>query len=317
MSNMQNELRAKAKELLESGQVTLVIGYEAASVPFRSTPLFAGTAEDAEKLIWNPTCVNNLTAYLPQAAKKGKVAVIVKPCDAKSVIELAKEHQIERESVIVIVASCQGVLGQDALKSINLKEVRSIDWKGEGIAVSTGSGEKSVEREKAFQGKCLTCDIVEPTTADVKIGTFGPRQPLGGRFASVEEYEKLSFDERREFWAAQFEHCIRCYACRQVCPGCYCKECFVDKNGQLWASKATDTTSNWFFHVTRVMHLAGRCTGCGECERACPMNIPLSLMSKRMAMDVAEMFDCKPGSDPEAAPALGVYTMNDPDPCPE
>ncbi|MCX6376452.1 MAG: hypothetical protein NTU88_10550, partial [Armatimonadetes bacterium] len=87
-------MRQKAKELLESGQAKVVIGYEAGSAPFKCTPLFAETPEDAERLIWNPTCVNNLAVYLPSAVKaalrqaQGRAAVVVKPCDAKSVVEL-------------------------------------------------------------------------------------------------------------------------------------------------------------------------------------------------------------------------------------
>jgi formate dehydrogenase (coenzyme F420) beta subunit len=312
---MQNEIRSKAKELLQGGEVKTVIGYGAGSVPFKSTPLFAETPEDAELLVWNPTCVNNLAVYLPQV--KGKVAVIVKPCDVKNVVELIKENQIKREDVTVIVVSCPGTLDMNALKGFDLKDIKSVDWRGKDLVVTTSNGETVIPHAEAFLKKCLSCDIVEPVLADIKIGEFGERGDVADKLASVEEYEKLSPSERRAFWAKQFERCIRCYACRQACPGCYCKECFVDKPAQIWVSKQTDAVSNWGFHVGRMMHIAGRCTGCGECERACPMNIPLSLMSKRMALDVQEMFGGEAGTDSETAPILGCFTMNDPDPCPE
>lgn len=314
---MQNEIRSKAKELLQSGEVKVVIGYETGSVPFKSTPLFAETPEEAERLVWNPTCVNNLALYLPQVASKGKVAVVVKPCDAKNVVELIKEHQVKREDVIVLVASCTGVLNIDALEGIDLRKITSISWRAKDVVVTTDSGEIVIPRDKALLSKCLSCDIIEPVMSDIKIGKPVDRSDAQNKFASIEEYEKMSPTERRAFWAKQFERCIRCYACRQACPGCYCKECFVDKPAQTWVSKQTDSTSNWFFHMGRMIHIAGRCTGCGECERACPMNIPLSLMSKRMALDVKEMFGTAAGTDSESAPIMGCFTTHDPDPCPE
>lgn len=315
---MEKLLRDKAKEILESGQASLVIGFEAGSTPAKCTPLFARTPEDADRLIWNPTCVNNLAVYLPQMVKQGKVAVVVKPCDAKSVVELIREHQIRRDDVITIVVGCPGVLNPDALADIDPRDVRSIEWTGDGIKVVTGSGEVNVPREKAFAAKCLACDLGDPAIVDVKIGEQPARQPVVGEYISVEEYERMSPAERRQFWAKQFERCIRCYACRQACPGCYCAECFVDKPGQMWISKSTDVTTNWFFHMTRAMHLAGRCIGCGECERACPMGIQLTLLNKKLEKETEEMFGTPAGEDPEALPVLGSFDLTkDPDPCPE
>jgi coenzyme F420-reducing hydrogenase beta subunit len=314
---MEKELRQKAKELLESGQVKFVIGFEAGTVPFKSSPLFAENAEEADRLVWNPTCVNNLSVYLPDAAKKGKVAVVLKPCDAKNVVELFRENQISKDSVVTIVVSLPGIMKMEALDGIDLKTIQSIDWDKDGIVVKTTAGDVKIPAEKAFANKCQICEIGEPALADIKIGDFGPRIARVSAMASVEAYEKMSPTERRDFWTAQFSKCIRCYACRQACPGCYCKECFVDKNGQVWASKATDPTANWFFHMTRMMHQAGRCTGCGECARACPVGIPLALMSLKMTDLVKNMFEFTPGAEGEEAPMLGHYEAKDPDPCPE
>ena len=311
-------MKDKAKELLASGDVKAVIGYKAGSVPFKCAPCFAETAEDAERLVWNPTCVNNLSVYLPSAVKQGKVAVVVKPCDAKSVVELLKEHQIERENVVVICVPCPGVLNADALAGVDLRDVRSIEWRDGGLAVITSSGETMIPAEKAFAEKCLSCELGNPEIADVNLGDQPARRQIKGAKMSLEGYQKLTPAERRAFWAKEFAKCIRCYACRQACPGCYCAECFVDKPGQMWVMRSTDANTNWFFHTTRAMHLAGRCIGCNECERACPMGIPLSLLNMKLDEDVEEMFDYEAGKDEEALPALGSYDVaKDPDPCPE
>lgn len=314
---MENELRKRAKELIENGEVTAVIGYEAGSTASRSTPSFAETPEETERLVWNPTCVNNLAVYLPQAVSGGKVAVVVKPCDAKSVVELIRENQIKRDDALVISVPCPGVLNPDAIAEINPADIKLIEWAGDGLAVTTDKGSVTIPREKAFLPKCLSCKSVEASLADIKIGEPPTREPLNGPYASLEQLEQMSPAQRRAFWAKQFEKCIRCYACRQVCPSCYCKECFVDKNGQTWASKSTETSANWFYHMGRAMHTAGRCIGCGECDRACPVNIPISQMYKMLHRDAVEMFGSMPGSDPNAPPILGCFDTNDPDPCPE
>lgn len=315
---MEEQLRQKAKELLESGEVKVVIGYGQGSAPFKSTPIFIEKPEDAHKLIWNPTCVNNLTVYLRDACRQGKAAIVVKPCDARSIIELIRENQIERDDVVILAMSCPGVLNLDALAEIDLADVKSVEWHQNGIAIKTNAGETIIPSEKAFASKCLSCELAESPIADEKFGEPIERHPIRSKYADIEELEKMLPEERRAYWARQFARCIRCYACRSVCPGCYCKECFTDKPCQLWVLRSTDVESNWFFHFSRAMHTAGRCIACGECERVCPMGIPLMRLNQKMRKEVREMFGEEAGTNPEAPPTLGTFDLKkDPDPCSE
>ena len=133
-------------------------------------------------------------------------------------------------------------------------------------------------------------------------------------FAVVAEMERRSPAERQAFWRAQLDRCIRCYACREVCPACYCRTCFVDKAAPRWLSKASTVDDNWMFHAVRAFHLAGRCVGCGECERVCPMDIPISRLNRMLDREVRERFGYVAGLDPESVPPLGTFRPEDPDP---
>ena len=79
----------------------------------------------------------------------------------------------------------------------------------------------------------------------------------------------------------------------------------MDKAAPRWLSKASTADENWMFHAVRAFHLAGRCVGCGECERACPMDIPISRLNRMLDREVRERFGYVAGLDPEVRPAAG------------
>ena len=57
---IDGKIQKMAASLLDEEKVELIIGYAYGSLPLRTTPHFAGTAEEAQKLVWNPLCENNL-----------------------------------------------------------------------------------------------------------------------------------------------------------------------------------------------------------------------------------------------------------------
>jgi len=62
--------------------------------------------------------------------------------------------------------------------------------------------------------------------------------------------------------------------------------------------------------------MAGRCVECGECERVCPVNIPLMLVNRKLIKDVNEFFGpYEAGMEyvEGRKPPLSVYRENDPD----
>ncbi len=309
-NELELKIREEAKKLLESGEVTMVIGWTSGSAPFKTTPVFVKQAEDVERLVWNPACTNNLAVYLPQVAQREKVGIVAKPCDSRSIVSLIQEKQVPRENVKIIGMACQGITDDAALRKagVRLNDVQGLDWEGDGIVVSTPSGNTKFAMVEVSKEACKTCKHHMPVLSDVTIGSVSEMAS-----ASIEPLDGTP-EERRAYWAKQFEKCIRCYACRQVCPACYCAQCFVDRNDVKWTAKKAVTSEAWMFHMGRAMHLAGRCIGCGECERACPMEIPIMQLNREVQRHVDELFDYEPGMDPEMAPALGSWETEDPDP---
>ena len=90
--------------------------------------------------------------------------------------------------------------------------------------------------------------------------------------------------QRWSFWEEELSRCVRCHACREVCPLCFCERCVADKTQPQWIESSPHGRGNLAWHLTRAMHLAGRCVGCGECTRACPAGIPLGLLNRRSPM---------------------------------
>lgn len=273
---MVEEIQTKARELLTAGTVECVIGYERATDGVTARPLFAYTPEETDRFILDKTCVHNLARYLLD--RKGKpTAVVVKPCDSRTINLLVQENQIERDKVFAIGVTCPGVV-----------EAR---W-----------GEATDE----LQPRCGSCPLEVPVVYDHLVTVPGERQPRTG-FPEVERLEAMSPQERREFWQQQFQRCIRCYACRQVCPGCYCPICFVDQLDPMWVGIRIAPAENQVWHLIRAFHLAGRCIECGECQRVCPVDIPLMLLNQKLTAEVEGMFDFRPGLDAETLPPFATF----------
>ena len=161
---------------------------------------------------------------------------------------------------------------------------------------------------------CEECQHKNPLTYDVLIGEPVPEQIDEKRFAEVEAFEKLSPDEKYEYWAKQYDKCIHCYACRNACPACNCVECYADQYRTGWQGKASDRIQNQVYGLTRAFHVGDRCIECGECERVCPMGLPIMRQTRKMLKDINDLFgDYECGMPDDAMPVLGGYTLADPD----
>jgi len=274
---MIQQIRDKARELLTSKAVECVIGYERATDGVNARPFFAYEPEEASRLIFDQTCAHNLVKYLLDKRGK-KTALVVKPCDSRAINLLLNEKQLNREEVFIIGVVCSGV-------------------------VETKWGQSS----NKLLAKCELCRQHAPLVYDFLVGEPPIEQPPSEPYTDIAEMEAKSVVKRDAFWAKEFSRCIRCYACRQVCPGCYCPECFVEQLDPLWVGIRIAPAENQMWHIGRAFHLAGRCIACNECERVCPVNIPLSLLNRKLEKEVWGLFQFKAGLDAEVLPPFATF----------
>ena len=276
MSDKSTLIREAAKKLLDEGKVDLVIGFENGTIPSRSSPCFIRKAADTERLVWNAHCENDLAKYLP--GRKEKIGIVAKGCDSRAIVGLIQEKQIDREKLFIIGVPCEGVVDRE-------------------------TGEISET--------CKTCVHPNPVIFDVLIGDRVKEGDKLTHFSSVKEFAKKDSGERWQYITDQLSKCIRCYGCRQACPFCYCRECFVDSTKPQWIGKTIDATDTQFFHLVRAMHLAGRCVSCGACERACPMGIDLRVLNKKLEEEVTEQFGYEAGLTIESIPPMTTFRPDD------
>ena len=302
---MEQELRREARKLLEEGKVDHIVGFARGSLKFTATPLITREKEDVASLVINPFIVNNLAKFLTEVP--GRVGIVTKGCDSRSVVSLIQDNQVIREDVVIIGVPCSGLIDIAKVEKLVNKdrdEIDDITLQGEKVAVSIGGQKTELPTKEVLFEHCLGCESPTPQEYDILVGK--PTNAIGDKELSrkgIKKLEDMVPEQRWAFWKEQLSRCIRCYACRQVCPACFCERCFVEESQPQWISPVSQWQDNLMFQVIRNIHVAGRCTDCGECERVCPQNIPLRSLSKKMSELVDEMFHYQAGID-KAAPAL-------------
>jgi len=307
---IQEKIREKAKELLANKEVDLVIGFGEGSLPLRATPLFVRTPEEADRLVWNSFCDNNLATYIHKLSRF-KLGIVAKGCDVRSIMALALEKRFQPDRIVLIGVPCQRMVDRRKVRKAVKGEILQAREEGDQLIVEGSDFSVSLKRDDYLYTSCRACIHRNPVKAKVVVGDPVDETPMTDPYAEPKEFEKLSPEERWNTFEKESSRCIRCYACREACPMCYCAECFVDSSGPKWLEKGVAPSDLEFYHIVRAYHQTGRCTGCGACERTCPMNIRLTYMTQKLNQEVKDLFDFEAGTDPETLPPMATYKVED------
>ncbi|MCD6309424.1 MAG: 4Fe-4S dicluster domain-containing protein [Candidatus Eremiobacteraeota bacterium] len=273
-----------------------------------------------------------------------KTLVMLRPCEARAVIELYKLKQTELENLILLTIDCPG--------SVSLKDYLQ----------APGEMEKTFEKIMENWGGeevrplCRVCDNFSMVYSDIHIGILGQENGkallVPGTDRGKEVLEKLDYsmdedvepwenavnkltEERKEKRKEEFEktldsirgtenfleaftRCINCHNCSRVCPVCYCRQCYFDSKAIKmppgnYLSRAQKRgafrfpADTMFFHLGRMSHMAVSCVSCGLCEDACPMDISVGQYFSIVGRGVQKTFGYIPGRDPEEELPLVTY----------
>ncbi len=312
MGNRSAQIVEAVKTLFEEAKVDLVIGFEKGTLPLRSTPCFIRNVRDAERLIWDSCCENNLAAYLPR--RKERIAIVVKGCDSRSLVGLLQERQIERENLVIIGLPCSGIINRKKVEQkLAGRALISTEEEPEALVLKGHDFEDRVPLRDLLADNCTSCRHKNPVLYDILIGEQAEEQEGPGEFNEIMAFEEQSAGDRWDYFSTQTAKCIKCYACRNACPICYCQQCCVDSSQPQWFGKSIEQSDTQVFHVMRSFHTAGRCVDCGACVRACPMEVDLRFLNKKIEKDVRELFSFEAGIELDVSPPLTTYKQDDPE----
>lgn len=308
----QQMMRDRARELLEQGEIKYLFGYESCDFGSKTRPVMITSPDEVDKLIFTPLCKNNLAVYLtlePPLKKGEKVGLIAKGCDGRALTQVISENGIQREALVILGVPCQGIIDPYRLHAkISEAQIEEARVKGEEFIITTSSGDQTFGRDELVFTECMACPFPTPKDVDHLLGAA-----VQGRPPPVidDPFKTMNHPDRWAYWSGKFEDCIRCYACRQVCSLCFCEECAADSLRPNWVRRSVNVSENAAWHILRAFHMAGRCAGCGECQRACPVDIPLHTLNRLLGMEARRLYDHVAGVDPEAKPLLGTFELDD------
>lgn len=318
---MQDTMIKRASELLKDGTVARVLGWKKGEFAYDPTPAIFNTVEELEEgFVFNVFCAANLSKYLIKITREreGKTLVFLKPCDSYSFNQLITEHRVLREKVYIIGVHSVGMVDPNKLRALGAEGILSAKTEGgDTVVVDTMYGEKRFAKDDVALDRCLTCKSHKIVVYDeLLFGENGEVEENSHRFDEVERLEKMTPDERFAFWRGELSRCIRCNACRNVCPACSCEMCVFDNPASGVAQKAAaDTFEENMFHIIRAFHVAGRCTDCGECSRVCPQHIPLHLLNRKFIKDINTFYGAyQAGAEAGSRSPLVSYTQGDVEP---
>ncbi len=308
-------LRETLQTLLREKELERWLAFEESSLPLKPRPVFPETSEACDTVVFNGFCVQNLATYLSRY-KGRRIGVLVKGCDRRAIAVLVEEKQLAREDLFLLGVPCPGMLNRTQL----LTEFPGLDAdqiaeEGGHLSLKISGETRTLQREDYLLPACRVCHHRTPEDVDALLDPPPLDAPeTEESFATiVSSVGEMPQNDRAALFASEFSRCILCYACRNVCPLCYCDTCFTDSLTPAWMTASPEPGNIFFYHVNRMMHMAGRCVACGSCEWACPEHIQLHLLFGKITADVRDLFAYEAGIDKDAPQPLSHFSEDDPD----
>jgi formate dehydrogenase subunit beta len=310
MGEYTEKIRDAAKRLLKEDKVDTFIGFKKGSVPMMNEPVLISDPDKAWLLHWDSNCGLNLCNYLTK--RTDRIGIIANGCTSRNIVTHIIENQIKREQLYIVGVPCTGMIDPRAIKrAVRFKEILEVEEKDGRFMVKGKGFEEAFDKKDLLQKNCAICLHRNPVIYDEMVGDMVPEQQDVEPFKDVKKIEAMGSEDKAGFFTRMISSCIRCYACRNACPLCYCTTCFVDEAQPQWVGKSTDPTDTMTFHILRAFHCAGRCTDCGACERACPMGINVRQFTKKLNKDALELFSWEAGLKEDQRPPMDVYKTDD------
>lgn len=306
MNDVQEQLIKRAKTLLQEKRVDGILGFSRGTLPMANRPFWARSLEDAELLCWDAFCLANLANFVPFETEE-KLAVIAKGCDWRNLVVHHQEGRLDLSRVYVIGIDCDGMLDPEKIRRAagGPERVLDVHCAGEQVTISVPKGEVVIDRVHAYRQSCLECIQRAPISADELLQN--PETPKFPDSVQTSDQESQDAGTREEALKHQFKDCLMCFACRDICPLCYCTQCFVDVEKSHWLTAQASIDKILDFHFFRAHHIAGRCTECGACESACPMNISVRQLVTKLNRNIKESSKYIPGLELEAEAPDGIF----------
>jgi ferredoxin len=327
VENIEKKLREEARRLLIEKKVDAVIGYEDGTLPLTATPCFITNPEDVDKLVWNRFCTQNLAKFVhdlvtqhresqkrvkPENRIKKAFGVVARGCTSRSLVIHLQELQYDRSECVIIGVPCTGYVDKKKLAiALDQQEVLGGSATNDELLVRTAAGEKKIALREVLADNCRTCRFNNPVISDLMVGEAAPPMDTDSEYAEVDEFENLPIEERWAYFTKEMAKCIRCAACRNTCPSCYCRICFAEQSQPQWVGISDDPSDTQMFQLMRMYHMVGRCVDCGSCISVCPMGVDLRKFLKKLDKDAFELFEHRAGASLDSPAPLSTYKESD------
>ncbi|MBI4186877.1 MAG: Coenzyme F420 hydrogenase/dehydrogenase, beta subunit C-terminal domain [Chloroflexi bacterium] len=326
---VQDILRGMLRERLVDEVVAFGRGLTGSDI----LPLFITDEQDIDRIVTTSYCPSSLAKLVARYGDRNKkMAIVVRSCDARGLVEIAKRRQVKPENLYLVGIECYGVVREKRGEVYIFADKMEVD------------GEMMPLDEAALSPNCRRCEYPVPTMADIScriepegdclvtVNTEKGKAMLATASVPVQDappsdvaaikeraarwqekdfgdIKRMEPGERLDYWLSQFDRCIKCYGCRDACPICVCKECCLEPDRGL--IKGGEYPPETLFHAVRLTHVGESCVNCGQCEAACPMEIPVSKLYHMLSKEVGSIFNYEPGLDIDSLPPVSMVDEED------